>query len=72
MDGDLNMDRKRTLDTREAAEYLNVSKSWLEHRRCDGTGPRYQKLGALVRYRPEDLDAYSERQARTSVWEDKP
>jgi excisionase family DNA binding protein len=58
---------KRFLDTMEAAEYLGVSKSWLEQRRCKGTGPRYLKIGALVRYRPDDLDTYAEQQARTSV-----
>ena len=50
------------LSTREAATYLGVSKTFLEHRRLSGGGPPYSKIGggrtSLVRYAKEDLDAW--------------
>lgn len=61
----------KPLTTVEAAEFLGVSKSWLEHRRCDGTGPAYDKYGRLVRYRPEKLREYQEARSRTRVWDGK-
>jgi excisionase family DNA binding protein len=51
---------KAVMTTREAAEYLGVSKSFLEHRRAAGRPPAYFKVGARVRYRMIDLDAYVE------------
>ena len=49
-------------DTRGAASYLGMSKSTLEKLRVFGGGPKYLKLGHLVRYRPQDLDEWmSER-----------
>lgn len=50
------------LSTREAATYLGVSKTFLEHRRLSGGGHPYSKIGggrtSLVRYAKEDLDAW--------------
>ena len=50
------------LSTREAAEYLGVSKTYLEHRRLSGGGPPYSKIDggrtSLVRYAKEDLDVW--------------
>lgn len=49
-------------DTRAAASYLGMSKSTLEKTRVFGGGPKYLKLGHLVRYRQQDLDEWmSER-----------
>lgn len=48
------------LRTRQAAEYLNVSKSLLDKHRCYGGGPVYAKLGATVIYNTDDLDAWVE------------
>jgi hypothetical protein len=43
----------------QAAEYLSVSKSFLDQARVTGTGPQYSKLSAtLVIYRRADLDAF--------------
>jgi len=46
------------LDTLAGARRLNLSKSTLEKLRVFGGGPPFLKLGRLVRYRVEDLDAW--------------
>ncbi len=46
------------LTTLEAACYLGVSKSTTEKLRHFGGGPKYLKIGHLVRYRQQDLDAW--------------
>jgi predicted DNA-binding transcriptional regulator AlpA len=53
----------------EAAAYIDMSPSWLQHSRVTGTGPKYLKIGNAVRYRTEDLDEWLAQQARTRVWE---
>ncbi len=59
------------LTTEQAAEYLCLSTNTLARFRCEGTGPTYVKAGpgkrARVRYKKSDLDAYIERQRRTST-----
>jgi predicted DNA-binding transcriptional regulator AlpA len=43
----------------QAAEYLAVSKSFLDQARVAGTGPRFVKISSsLVIYRRTDLDAW--------------
>jgi len=42
----------------QAAEYVGLSKSYLDKARCFGTGPAYAKLGATVIYNTDDLDAW--------------
>lgn len=59
----------KLLTSKETAERLDKSESWLNHSRGAGTGPRYLKIGHQVRYRPEDVAAWLEAQARTRVWE---
>jgi Helix-turn-helix domain len=54
----------RKLNTREAAAYLSTSPSTLNKRRLTGDGPMYLKIGHLVRYEIEDLDAYARRDRR--------
>lgn len=44
--------------TRQAADYLQVSKSLLDKLRCYGGGPVYAKLGSTVIYSSDDLDAW--------------
>lgn len=46
------------MDTEGAANYLSVSRQLLELMRVSGGGPRYAKLGRLVRYRRASLDAW--------------
>ncbi|MBP2437243.1 hypothetical protein JOF34_001829 [Microbacterium amylolyticum] len=50
------------LNEHDAAMWLTVSVGSLRAWRGQGTGPRYIKVGAQVRYRPGDLDAYLESQ----------
>ena len=57
------------LISKEVAARIRKSVSWLNHARQMGTGPRYLKIGHQVRYRPEDVDAWLEEQARTRVWD---
>lgn len=51
--------RSGFLDTSRAAAHLNVSYSYLCHLRSYGGGPRYTKIGRMVRYNIEDLDAWA-------------
>jgi predicted DNA-binding transcriptional regulator AlpA len=46
------------LDETELAERLGVSRSTLQSWRYTGRGPRYLKLGRLIRYRNVDVDAF--------------
>lgn len=56
------------LTTREAAEYLGVSKAFLERDRWAGARIPFVKIGArAVRYRTSDLEAYLDRQVRRST-----
>jgi excisionase family DNA binding protein len=52
---------------REAAEYLGVSKSFLDKARCHGGGPNYMKFGAAVVYSVADLDAWMTSRRREST-----
>lgn len=45
-------------DTAGAARYANVSKQLFELLRVEGGGPRYVKLGRLVRYRRAALEEW--------------
>ena len=42
----------------QAAEYLGLSKSFLDKARCTGAGPIFSKLGASVIYSTVDLDEW--------------
>lgn len=50
----------RFLTVQEAADYLGLKRSTLDHYRWVGGGPRYRKHGGRVFYTQEDLDAWSE------------
>ena len=52
------------LDEARLAARLNVSRSTLQSWRYAGRGPRYIKLGRLIRYRNADVDAYLRTQTR--------
>jgi len=57
---------KNIFNEKEAANYIGVSVSYLQHDRCDGfvdgrtPGPDYLKIGKRVRYRKDDLDRWLE------------
>lgn len=54
---------ERLLAEPNAAEYLGVSRSWLQKARCHGYGPAFVKLrkGGGIRYRITDLETWLER-----------
>jgi excisionase family DNA binding protein len=57
------------LDPKQAARILGLSVRTLERHRIAGTGPRFARLGRLVRYRHSDLDQWVERNLRNSTSE---
>ncbi len=59
----------RHLSTPEAARFLGLSNRTLEKHRSYGTGPVYRKIGGRVVYTLNDLQAWSQRAARTSTTE---
>jgi predicted DNA-binding transcriptional regulator AlpA len=52
---------RRLLDQKEVAEILCVSPRTLERWRWKDLGPRYVKVGSLVRYRECDVQDYIEQ-----------
>jgi predicted DNA-binding transcriptional regulator AlpA len=59
----------RLLDEQEVADYIGKSVSFVQKLRSTGGGPRYLKIGASVRYRQEDVDAWLSGLERTRVWD---
>jgi excisionase family DNA binding protein len=55
------------MTTVDAAAYTGVSRSTLEKLRVFGGGPRYLKLGRLVRYRQADLEEWLSLRAVSST-----
>jgi excisionase family DNA binding protein len=61
---------KRGFTEEEAAFYLGVSRSFLRQSRMDGVrknrtpGPPFVKLGRMIRYVREDLDAWLDAQRK--------
>lgn len=55
------------LDEKTAAAFLSVSVRTIQDWRFRNTGPKYKKLGRLVRYSVSDLAAYAERSTVTPV-----
>ncbi len=46
------------LDEREVARWIRVSVATLRYWRSEGKGPRYRKVGQLVRYAPSDVQEW--------------
>jgi predicted DNA-binding transcriptional regulator AlpA len=44
------------LDERDVAGWIRVSVATLRYWRSEGKGPRYRKVGQLVRYAPSDVN----------------
>ena len=55
------------LDTHALANRLTNKPNTIEGWRIKGIGPRYIKIGRLVRYRIEDVEVWIEAQTRTST-----
>ena len=59
---------RNLLTTKQAADYLGVSVSYLERDRWIGAKVQFVKIGARsVRYRLEDLDAFIESRLFSST-----
>lgn len=50
-----------TIQERDAAKYVGLSRAFLRQARALGRGPAYLKLGRAVRYRVADLDDWLDR-----------
>lgn len=57
------------LTTQEVADLLNVRRTTLEAWRSRGGGPKFMKLGRVVRYRRRDVDQWLEENTHTSTSE---
>lgn len=62
-------DRVNFLDSSQAADYLGVKRTTMEAWRCRGGGPKFVKLGRLVKYRQSDLDDFIEARVRSNTSE---
>lgn len=60
-------DVKHLIDEGTLATRLGVSRSTLQTWRYSGRGPRFIKLGRMVRYRVADVDAYLNSNTHGSV-----
>ncbi len=52
------------IDEAKLAATLRVSRATLQSWRYAGKGPRYMKIGRLIRYRTSDVDTYLRAQTR--------
>lgn len=52
------MSEKALMDEKQLARTLNISVASARRWRLLSQGPKYLKIGASVRYRPEDVDAW--------------
>jgi predicted DNA-binding transcriptional regulator AlpA len=57
----------KLLNTPELADMLTNKSNTIEGWRIKGIGPKYIKIGRLVRYRPEDVEEWLEAQSRNST-----
>ena len=58
------------LNTAQAAVALDLSPRTLERYRVVGGGPRYVKVGRLVRYLPSDLEHWLKSRGRKTTSDD--
>jgi len=59
----------QNMRVKAAADYIGVSKSYLDKARCYGRGPAFFKIGAAVVYAKADLDAWMADRRATSTWQ---
>lgn len=57
----------KLVTTTQAAEILGIKPNTLEGWRVRGEGPRFRKIGRLVKYVESDLVAFIDRQTRHST-----
>ena len=58
-------------DESKTADFLGVSKRWLQMARQTGQGPAFVKVGRLVRYRPQDINSWLEDRLHRSTSEEQ-
>jgi excisionase family DNA binding protein len=76
VDRNLNVRMSNLMTETEVANWLNVRLSSVRRWRLERRGPAFMKVGALVRYRPEDLDGWlnalptggSNHSFRSAIW----
>ena len=56
-------------DSRQTAERIGLSESFLNKARVTGGGPPYLKVGKAVRYRWSDVEAWLQARTRRSTSE---
>jgi excisionase family DNA binding protein len=62
------MTNEQLLNSQQAADYLGVSRAFLERDRWAGAKIPFIKIGSrAVRYRQSDLEGYVEQQVRLST-----
>jgi predicted DNA-binding transcriptional regulator AlpA len=61
--------RDRLLKVGEAAEFLQLSESWMNKARLSGYTPRFIKMGRSVRYSLQALEEFKRANARGSTSE---
>jgi excisionase family DNA binding protein len=59
-----NRPLSRLLDEQEAAEYLHCSVAFLRRCRLRQKEPQFARVGRLVRYRPQDLEAFIDKNVK--------
>ena len=62
-----NNDKHDLLTSKEAADELKVSESFLAKARMRGTGPAFIQIGRAVRYSRATLETYKSLQTRIST-----
>ncbi len=67
MSSDISSHRRPKLRTQEAAAYTGLAKSTLEKLRVTGDGAPYIRIGRVVLYDPDDLDAWLAAHRRKST-----
>ena len=58
---------KDLLSTNQAAPLAGVKAKTLENWRCLGLGPKFVRVGRLVRYDPEDIRIWREARKASST-----
>jgi hypothetical protein len=59
--------QKRLLTTKQLAQRINRSESWVEKSRLTGQGPPFIKLKSGCLYDPDDIDQWLEGLKRRST-----
>ena len=64
-------DAPEVLSAKQAASYLGCSREHLARLRIRGTGPKFAKLGKMIRYRKTEIDKWLDEHERTQLSEVK-